>query len=476
MSRKSKTKRDPAAEGIYSRGHAYWLRYSIDGIQHRVPLGTRDYAEAVEKAKLLRGRPIAGKTERMVWDSAIERYIDEKIQGKRPAHLRGRRLRTFDPKTTAPKTASVLRQFHVFCGRHSPQSVTREDLQKFYDELRLKSEASARSQVLRVQAFLEHLNCLPGRVDFVAGAKTERRELVIEWGESEKWIADCPRDDLKFALFCGFHCGFRRGAIVHARPAWFSADLATVTVPGKEKQTLANGRRVVWRNKDFESCTIPLSKPFREFLKGFLDRKALFCLHPDRCSSPYRWDFRRPFENYVKERGRPECTIHAMRHSWLTILCNSGNHTITEIAAWSGDSIEVIEKHYWKKRAVPGALDDTLAGKRSGDALKEVIDALKTMNLKDLEPTEAEAVKAFLRKADHFDPSVWTWTSAVSLRHAELYSVKESVESREIFQMLLGDEADQKISDFDWEVGSLSSIRERLSLLEEFGFVSRVAA
>lgn len=62
--------------------------------------------------------------------------------------------------------------------------------------------------------------------------------------------------------------------------------------------------------------------------------------------------------------GRPEVYPHSFRHSWITALCNSGNHTITEVAAWSGDRLETIEENYWKKTAAKGALDATLSGLR----------------------------------------------------------------------------------------------------------------
>ena len=33
-----------------------------------------------------------------------------------------------------------------------------------------------------------------------------------------------------------------------------------------------------------------------------------------------------------------------MRHSWITHLCNCGNHTLQDVVAWSGDTIQTIEK------------------------------------------------------------------------------------------------------------------------------------
>jgi hypothetical protein len=73
-------------------------------------------------------------------------------------------------------------------------------------------------------------------------------------------------------------------------------------------------------------------------------------------------------------------TIHAMRHSWISSLCNSGHASITQVSAWSGDSIETIQNSYWKKRVAPEALADTLAGKKVGQDsqdMKEMLAQIK---------------------------------------------------------------------------------------------------
>jgi len=45
------------APGIYEKDHGFWLRYSYDGKQIRVRLGTNDPSEAIKRANELRGRP-----------------------------------------------------------------------------------------------------------------------------------------------------------------------------------------------------------------------------------------------------------------------------------------------------------------------------------------------------------------------------------------------------------------------------------
>ncbi|MBN8708075.1 MAG: hypothetical protein BGO12_13395 [Verrucomicrobia bacterium 61-8] len=359
---------DPAAKGIYKQKLGYWLRYSLDGVQHRVNLQTRDFQEAVAKAAQLRGMPVAGKTERMAWKRAIASYIDDKIKGVKPHHLAGRRSGSFSP-STADRTRGILEVFAARSGAKSPQEVTQKHLQRYYDERRKTSEASAQSIINRVQAFLGHLNCRPGHVQFPSGAKKERRTVTISIEESNRWISDAPNDKLRFILYCGFHCGLRRGEIVHARPAWFDLKRRVLTVPAREDQKLSNGQVFKWRAKDGETREIPLSEEFTAFLRSNLDPDALFVLEPDKSGGKarYRYDPRRIFENYVSKMGRADAFYHAMRHSFISNLCNSGNHSITEVAAWSGDTIEVLEKNYWHKTTRTGGLDATMKGRHQAD-------------------------------------------------------------------------------------------------------------
>lgn len=463
-------KPEPAAEGIFLRKKSYWLRYTLGGAQHRIPLHTRDFAEAVRLARSLRGKKVPGKTEALQWDAAIRRYLEDKEVGHRPEHLAGRPLRTFRPGT-ATRTASILRRFQKFSKCPSPAEVAKRDLQRYYVHLARKSEASARSSVARVQGFLDHLNCLPGRVQFAADRRPERREVVVDLETSNGWIDLCPRDDLRFVLFCGFHAGLRRREIVHARPAWFSRGLSTLTVPGREEQRLADGKIMVWECKDRETRHIPVSAGFARFLAGFLDRKAAFCLHPEAASRPYRWDFRRPFEAFVRAEERPDCTIHSMRHSWITQMCNSGNHTIMDVAAWSGDGIEVIEKNYWKKQVRAGGLDDTMSGKRSSDALKNIAEQLRTVQTTGLDPEVVDAIKKISKLGAKAQPEAWEWTELLPPQHREMYSVEDTIADRGIFGSTLGDEDDNRVDKEAWEEGRLSTKRARLRLLKQLGFI-----
>jgi len=176
---------------------------------------------------------------------------------------------------------------------------------------------------------------------------------------------------------------------MHARPGWFHFERGILEVPRVDE--IGENRFQV---KDDETRQIPLSADFLAFAKSFLKgvEKSSFCLRnpTQRRSKTGTYDFWRPFKDFVSASGHSELFPHAMRHSWITELCNSGNHTIQEVAAWSGDSIETIEKNYWHKRAAAGALDHTMKGIRKNEEERDF---------------RAEVRELFLRvKAGKLDP------------------------------------------------------------------------
>lgn len=396
-----KKAKHPDAAGIYLRKKTYWLKHTVDGQRYYRNLHTHELAEAVEKAKEMRGQAPSGEKVG-AWDKMIARYVADKIAGKRPAHLAGRRLRTFRP-ATGPRVASTLKVFAERTGVDSPARVRVDHIQKYYDTRRKNSEAGARSTVATIQAFLDHIGCLSKRVMFAADRKPEARQVVVSVDTANKWIEECPTPQLKFILYCGFHAGLRKGEIRHSKPAWFDLTRRVLTIPQKETQKLPGGRTIEWLPKDAEARQIPLSQSFCDFLKTFLEPTRPFCLMGTKRSSDGLYDFRAPYERFMKAMGREDVTIHAMRHSWITEMCNSGNHSITEIASWSGDTLETVEKNYWHKQVKTGGLDSTMQGKKAGQEqevmLKEV---LKKVSASQDEHVQEQIREAFLAYWDMY--------------------------------------------------------------------------
>ena len=172
------------------------------------------------------------------------------------------------------------------------------------------------------------------RVDHQARIKFTDLELA------QKLIANAPNDDMRFILFCGFHVGMRKQEIIEAIPEWFNLS----------RKTLEIRATATFRPKDRDARTVPLTDQFAEFLQSYGLRKP-FVLKPEveQGKFRYRYDFRRPFTEYMAEQGVPWITPHVMRHSFASICAMKGID-IYRIATWLGDDVRVVQKHYAKLR------------------------------------------------------------------------------------------------------------------------------
>ena len=91
----------------------------------------------------------------------------------------------------------------------------------------------------------------------------------------------------------------RKQEIIEARPDWF--DLQTNSIPVQSTDT--------FRPKHREDRIIPMTKASKAFLKTYGFRSP-FMLRPEvlHWKSRYRWDFRRPWTEYVAKQKCPWVT------------------------------------------------------------------------------------------------------------------------------------------------------------------------
>jgi integrase len=184
------------------------------------------------------------------------------------------------------------------------------------------------------------------------------RKRFCDKALKKRLIANAPDDDLRFILFCGFDAGLRRGEISEARADWFELRHGSIHIQRSVGKRLRQGERE-WRPKYNKERVIPLTRPFRAFLKNYLRAPSRsgrcepldFALRPEIRHGEwrYRYDIRRPFAEYMEAQGVAWVTPHVMRHSFASILKTEGE-SIAKIAEWLGDTERVTERTYaWLK-------------------------------------------------------------------------------------------------------------------------------
>jgi integrase len=154
-------------------------------------------------------------------------------------------------------------------------------------------------------------------------------------------------DDLKFVLHCGFSAGLRRKEISEARVDWFDLKKGLLHV-------FSNGS---FTTKDHEGRSIPLKKPFLEFLKIYLAGKTGYILAPLKVKGKgaYRFDANRRIRSHFT-KCKVRCTWHDMRRSFASNLVSRGE-SIYIVAKWLGDGVAVVERSYGHVAPAAGNID-----------------------------------------------------------------------------------------------------------------------
>jgi len=328
--------------GIYLRGNVYWLQLPMtNGVRPKpITLETEDAEEAIKRANEFRDNPELNDSKTL--DDEIDTFVAYKL-----------RMREWT-KSTAKKKNMLTAFAKTQPASQSAAGITTVILQKYHDQL-LKlgtSDSTVHGYMMTLRSFftwaVEVARIIRRNpVDGVKVVKTEgkAREDFATLDLVRKLIAEAPDDDMRFILYCGFHAGLRKQEIIQARPFWF--DL---------KNGMLNLRKTATMEfKDREERSIPLTGEFREFMRHYGLREP-FVLRPDvaQGKSLYRYDFRLPFESYMKSQGVEWLTTHIMRHTFASLLASSGV-SILKIATWLGDDVGTVQKHYAK--LLPGDQD-----------------------------------------------------------------------------------------------------------------------
>lgn len=181
----------------------------------------------------------------------------------------------------------------------------------------------------------------PGGILIMKKIDEPARKLFCTAAQRDELIAGAPTDDLKFIFMAGFFSGMRKNEIIEARVRWFQLDGKIGSVHIEKTPT--------FRPKDGEARFIPLKEDFRTFLRGYLTGKDPddWALRPKTLQGKgiYRYDFHAPYNLYLAEKKMRWVTAHVMRHTFASLLAQSGR-SIFKIATWLGDGVEVTQEHY----------------------------------------------------------------------------------------------------------------------------------
>ena len=324
---------DKLTRGIYRRGNRYWFARQIEKKRHWISLETSDPAEAIEKARKIREEAMLEPGTVLI--HAVNRYV---------SYCRERGEWSL---ASADSKGYVLRAFARWAGSVTPEDVTPALIERYYRErVRSHSVRTAHGNLMTLRGFFRwcvevERTCRenPAAAIKVKTPAPAARKDFCTPELRDRLIRECPREDLKFVLYCGFHAGLRFNEIVEARSFWFEIESGILHLRKTDTMSF----------KDGEERSIPMTKEFRQFLREY-GLKEPFMLHPEipaRRKSLYRYDFGRPFFEYTASQGVPWVTPHIMRHTFASLLASSGV-SIYKIAKWLGDDVRVVQRHYAK--------------------------------------------------------------------------------------------------------------------------------
>lgn len=331
---------------LYRKRGVWYFSRMTRGRRVTINLDTYDLVEAIEKKKHLEGHEELSLSGCL--SDEIDRYMED--------------IRFRMSETTLPKIRSFLNRIPKELGDVYLLNITPADAQRYVEALRpVMGSESLRTYIIQARCLFKwsvrqgFLRSDPFR-DIKAPRRTyrPRSQWVKPW-ESDRLLEACARPDLKFILFCGFHAGLRRNEIAHARPEWFDLAHRVMNIKIVTPAVASKRGLDVFKPKDRSERAIPLSPGFQKFLTEYLNPEWDYCIGQGRRRrrNEYRYDFRRSFETFMLNQGFSWCTIHTMRHSFISTLYSSGKVMTSHISEWSGDNEATLDAHY--KHLLPRA-------------------------------------------------------------------------------------------------------------------------
>jgi len=339
----------------------YFRFFDTEGKRRTVTLGTDDLAVAIQKKReILGGQLVATPPVIRARATGVYKVVDDYLKEAQSRHKKPMR------PDTAKRQRYILTQFLAAQGIEFIGQITCREIEDWLDGLKKegRSADTLHTYARALNTFVAYLVKIglvnPGILkDFdipdrgAVGRKNWLKNSavakVIEAVKprtlkhpTEDKIAKANEeaDSLKFVLFCGFHAGLRKNEIANAKVGWFDLEAGLLHVQ--------NDPKTGFMLKDRENRSIPLSSPFKEFLKTFLVDKVVgaYVLHPEKTLGKwrYRYDFSGAVNSHFR-RCKVTSSLHDMRRSFASNLVSSGE-SIYIVAKWLGDGVEVVERSY----------------------------------------------------------------------------------------------------------------------------------
>lgn len=314
--------------GVFKRGKRFWFRFTWEGAQRFVNLGTDKEVDAITMAMKVLENPAEWLTGADQVVNLLDRFLALKT-------LRG----VSSAWTTEERTrlGAFFRDYKI---RHASE-ITRSKVTQWMDSHWARNQDTGNSYLASLSRFTRwlkengHISTDPCEGIPRRKAKMRVRKRFLSREECRKVLDFCTDPDLKMCLYFGIHCGLRKGEVLQVAPHWIDLRNGLLHVQASKD----------WEPKDRDNRTIPLTKEFLAFLHPYADREP-YIVRPDVVAGAgrYRWDFRRPFNDLLEE-VEVKCTFHDLRRTFASQLISSGVSAY-KVARWLGDGMAVVEAHY----------------------------------------------------------------------------------------------------------------------------------
>jgi integrase len=318
---------------LFQNAKGNWFASFADqnGRRRFVSLRTKDREVAEQVAEQL--VPARRALDRLPIRREVERYIKDRADQRSVGWSR-------DNGLVLARWAEDISALGPSC----VQEITTPLLQQWFnDKIKSVKVSTAKGYVFQIQTFLKW--CIDERhlVLYNAALKVRIpkhpksvRRVFLPLRDAQRLIDTCVNEELRFALFCAIHAGFRFGEVVMARPEWFDLENRLIHIQISD----------TWAPKNSKPRTIPMSNEFAEFLESY-GMRSPFMIAGEKLRAErnrYRFDFSRRFERLTMQLGI-ECTFHDLRRTFCSLKASAGV-SIYKISKWAGHRVSVCEESY----------------------------------------------------------------------------------------------------------------------------------